>query len=218
MTAVILFGVGSTIVIDFEETVHRAGHAIAAGIKNREGPCHLSPGERVLTPEEMDEDLLQLPYLVPIFTPGHRQEAAREAARYGLRYPYSLVDPTTAAPRRIGLGPGCYVNAGCSLGGGSRFGAFTFINRGATIGHHAVFGDFVSIGPGAVIAGHVTIGTGSVVATGATILPEITVGANAVVGAGSVVTRHVPPGCLVLGNPARIRRDRIGGYKGVAVS
>lgn len=218
MTALVLFGVGSTIVVDFEESLHRAGLTIAAGIRNREGPCHLSPGERVLTPGEMGAEVLRLPYLVPLFTPGHRQEAAREAARCGLRDPFSLIDPTAAAPRQFDLGPGSYINALCSLGGGSRFGAFTFINRGASIGHHAVFGDFVSVGPGAVIAGHVTIGMGSVVATGATVLPEITIGANAVVGGGAVVTRDVPPGCLVLGNPARVARERIGGYKGVAVS
>ena len=218
MTGVILFGVGSSIVIDIEESLHRAGFAIAAGVRNRAAPSYLSDEQRLLTPDEMQPDLLHLPYLVPLFTPGHRQEAAREAADRGLCHPFILVDPTVAAPRRLDIGPGSYVNAGCSLGGGSRFGAFTFINRGASIGHHAAFGDFVSIGPGAVVAGHVTIGMGSVVATGATILPEITVGANAVVGAGAVVTQDVPPGCLVIGNPARIARDQIGGYKGVAVS
>lgn len=218
MTAVILYGVGSSIVVDVEESVHRAGLTIAAGIRNREGPCHLSAGEHVLAPEEMDADLLRLPYLVPLFTPGHRQEAAREAAHRGLRHPYSLIDPTAAVPRRLELGPGGYVNAGCSVGGASRFGAFTFINRGASIGHHAAFGDFVSVGPGAVIAGHVSIGTGSVVATGATVLPGITVGANAVVGAGAVVTQDVPSACLVLGNPARIVRYQIGGYQGVEVT
>ena len=36
----------------------------------------------------------------------------------------------------------------------------------------------------------------------ATILPGIIIGKNAVVGAGSVVTRNVPPGMIVTGNPA----------------
>ena len=42
-----------------------------------------------------------------------------------------------------------------------------------------------------------------------TILP-VTVGHDAIVGAGSVVTKDVPPGAVVAGNPARILRWREG--------
>jgi acetyltransferase-like isoleucine patch superfamily enzyme len=45
---------------------------------------------------------------------------------------------------------------------------------------------------------------GATIGTGATILGGITVGERAVVGAGSVVTRDVPPGVVVAGNPARL--------------
>ena len=38
----------------------------------------------------------------------------------------------------------------------------------------------------------------------ATILPGVEIGARALVGAGSVVTRDVPPGAVVAGNPARV--------------
>ena len=41
----------------------------------------------------------------------------------------------------------------------------------------------------------------------ATILGGITVGENAMVGAGAVVTKDVPPGAVVAGNPARILRS-----------
>jgi UDP-2-acetamido-3-amino-2,3-dideoxy-glucuronate N-acetyltransferase len=39
---------------------------------------------------------------------------------------------------------------------------------------------------------------------GSVLLPGVTVGANAFVGAGSVVTKDVPAGSIVAGNPARI--------------
>ncbi|RZJ41765.1 MAG: sugar O-acetyltransferase, partial [Brevundimonas sp.] len=41
---------------------------------------------------------------------------------------------------------------------------------------------------------------------GAIILPGVTLGDDCVVGAGSVVTRDVPPGATVMGNPARQKR------------
>jgi acetyltransferase-like isoleucine patch superfamily enzyme len=44
---------------------------------------------------------------------------------------------------------------------------------------------------------------GASIGSGATLLGGITIGENAVVGAGSVVTRDVPPGATVAGNPAR---------------
>jgi len=45
---------------------------------------------------------------------------------------------------------------------------------------------------------------GASIGSGATLLCGITVGENALVGAGSVVTKNVPPGVVVAGNPARI--------------
>ena len=47
---------------------------------------------------------------------------------------------------------------------------------------------------------------GASIGSGATILANVTIGENAIVGAGSVVTRDVPPGGIVAGNPARLRR------------
>ncbi len=45
---------------------------------------------------------------------------------------------------------------------------------------------------------------GASIGTGAVVLGGIEIGARAIVGAGAVVTRDVPPGATVAGNPARI--------------
>lgn len=45
---------------------------------------------------------------------------------------------------------------------------------------------------------------GASIGGGATILPGIEIGERAMVGAGAVVTRPVPAGAIVAGNPARV--------------
>jgi acetyltransferase-like isoleucine patch superfamily enzyme len=47
---------------------------------------------------------------------------------------------------------------------------------------------------------------GASLGSGATILCGISIGENAIVGAGSVVTKDVPPGSIVAGNPAKVLR------------
>ena len=48
---------------------------------------------------------------------------------------------------------------------------------------------------------------GASIGANATLLPGITIGENAMVGAGAVVTKDVPAGALVVGNPAKIMRQ-----------
>lgn len=45
---------------------------------------------------------------------------------------------------------------------------------------------------------------GASIGTGATIMGGLEIGARATVGAGAVVTKSVPPGATVAGNPARV--------------
>ncbi|MCA1635359.1 MAG: N-acetyltransferase, partial [Acidobacteria bacterium] len=49
---------------------------------------------------------------------------------------------------------------------------------------------------------------GASIGTNATILGGLEIGERATIGAGSVVTRSVPPGATVAGNPARMIKSR----------
>jgi bifunctional N-acetylglucosamine-1-phosphate-uridyltransferase/glucosamine-1-phosphate-acetyltransferase GlmU-like protein len=190
--SVTLFGVGSPIVVDVEESCLRAGWSIEMAVRNVPPPVYVSD---VLSVREVTPGLvLSGPVLLPLFSPANRRFAWEQAVSLGASAFPALVDPTAILPRRIEIGEGVYINAGCTLGAASRLGRFAFVNRGACLGHHLALGAFASIGPGAVIAGQVTIGDDAMIGAGAVILPGITIGAGAVVGAGVVVDADVPEG------------------------
>ena len=58
-------------------------------------------------------------------------------------------------------------------------------------------------------SGKTVIGKRCFIGCGSIIMPNITLGDHVVVAAGSVVTKDVPTGCIVAGNPARIIKEGI---------
>lgn len=52
--------------------------------------------------------------------------------------------------------------------------------------------------------GKVTIGDWVYIGTNAQIMPGVTIQNNVLVAAGSIVTKSIPAGCIVAGNPAKI--------------
>ena len=85
----------------------------------------------------------------------------------------------------------------------ARVGRQVIVNTRAIVEHDCVLERGTEVGPGAVLCGRVTLRRYSWVGAGAVVLPRLTIGVNAVVGAGAVVSRDVPPGSVVVGNPAR---------------
>lgn len=55
----------------------------------------------------------------------------------------------------------------------------------------------------------VVIGDNVWIGCKAVILKGVTVGDGAIIGSGSIVTRDVPPGVLVVGNPAKVVKENI---------
>jgi hypothetical protein len=158
LMSIVLFGASSSMIVEVEETCARLGLAIAAMVKNVDGPDYALAPERIVMADAVGAELKSLPFLIPIFTPGHRWAASQDADRRGFRHPTTIVDPTAVVAKSTVLGAETYVNSGAVIGAASKIGAFVFINRAANIGHHVEIAEFASMGPGAILAGATRLG------------------------------------------------------------
>lgn len=93
------------------------------------------------------------------------------------------------------IGPGLLVHHGWA----------TVINDNAVLGSNVTLLHSVTIG--GTEDGAPIIGDDVTIAAGAIILGPVVVGNRAIVGAGAIVTKNVPPGAVVAGNPAKVLRE-----------
>jgi sugar O-acyltransferase (sialic acid O-acetyltransferase NeuD family) len=109
----------------------------------------------------------------------------------------------------VTIGEGAALSPFVTLTSNIRIGKHFHANLYSYVEHDCVIGDFVTFAPGVkcngnvVIEDHAYIGTGAVIKQGKPGQP-LMIDRGAVVGMGAVVTKNVPAGATVVGNPARI--------------
>lgn len=109
---------------------------------------------------------------------------------------YADIEGDVVIGDHVSLQSGCYITRGVVIEDDVFCGPRVITMNDKRITHRRSALTFVRSAPRILRAARV--GGGSV------LLPGVTIGANALVGAGSVVTRDVPDGAIVAGNPARV--------------
>jgi len=125
-----------------------------------------------------------------------------------------LVRESNQIGNQVSIGSHSIVEHHVRIGDGVR------IHSNAFVPEFTVLETGSSIGPGTVLTNtrypwspgakdtmrgpHIE--AGAIVGANVTILPGLCIGAGALIGAGAVVVKDVPPGMVVVGNPARVVR------------
>lgn len=165
-------------------------------------------GHRVLRYEDfLRADAGTRQIVIAIANSAVRERLAGRCAADGVQ-PWTVQASNAVIMDDVSLGEGAALSPFVTLTSNIRIGRHFHANLYSYVEHDCVIGDFVTFAPGAKCNGnvriedHAYIGAGAVIKQGKPGQPLV-IGRGALVGMGAVVTRDVPPGITVVGNPAK---------------
>jgi sugar O-acyltransferase (sialic acid O-acetyltransferase NeuD family) len=123
--------------------------------------------------------------------------------------PFSVIAANHVSLDNNQIGEGALICERSTITSNVTIGRHLQLNFQCHIAHDCVIGNFVTFAPGVICNGAVTIedhayiGAGAIIKNGSRDRP-ILIGRGSVIGMGAVVTKSVPAGITVVGNPARV--------------
>ena len=136
-----------------------------------------------------------------------RQRLAETCQSAGVKL-WSLTAANVVVMDDVTIGDGALLSPFVTLTSNIRIGVAFHANLYSYVEHDCVIGDYVTFAPGVKCNGnvriedHAYIGTGAILKQGKPSEPLV-ISRGAVVGMGAVVTKSVPAGATVVGNPAK---------------
>lgn len=137
-----------------------------------------------------------------------REKLVKRCVADGVHF-FEVRAPNVVQMDGVVLGAGAILSPFVTLTSNIRIGCHFHANLYSYVAHDCVIGDFVTFAPSVkcngnvVIEDHAYIGANAVIKQGQPGRPLV-IGRGATVGMGAVVTKSVPAGTTVVGNPARL--------------
>ena len=160
--------------------------------------------------ETWRERFRDLPSIVTALDPATRRALVDRIATAGGSF-LTLGKSGGGVSSSVTFGDGSLVlgDGALSINFATTVGRHVILMTPASIGHDCTIGDFVTIFPSAAISGNVDIADDVVIDAGCVIVNgsadrPLRVGRGARIDVGAVVTKSVPSGATIAGNPGRI--------------
>ncbi|MGV8988303.1 MAG: acetyltransferase [Cypionkella sp.] len=107
------------------------------------------------------------------------------------------------------LGHGTVLYPGVVVTSNATLGNHVMVLPNSVIHHDVSIGACSIIGSNVTISGSVKVGRGCYIGSASSIRNGISIGDGALIGMAANVVKDVPPGAVMVGNPARQLRDRV---------
>ncbi len=158
------------------------------------------------------EPAAQKQVLIAIANSQVREQIANRLEADGIQL-WSVMADNVVLMDDVQIAAGAALSPFVTITSNIKIGKCFHANLYSYVEHDCIIGDFVTFAPGVKCNGnihihdHAYIGAGAMIKQG-TPDQSLVIGRGAIVGMGAVVTKSVPAGVTVVGNPARIVESR----------
>jgi GDP-perosamine N-acetyltransferase len=165
-------------------------------------------GCKVMTPDEFLSSNFKNKYFNVAIGDSLTRERISSYMELGGAIPFTIQHENVVVLDECDIHESAILSPFTCITSNAKIGKYFHANIYSYVAHDCVIGDFVTFAPGVkcngnvTIEDHVYIGTGAIIKQGTPKRP-VTIGKGAVIGMGAVVTKSVPPGVTVIGNPAK---------------
>jgi sugar O-acyltransferase (sialic acid O-acetyltransferase NeuD family) len=120
---------------------------------------------------------------------------------------FSFVHPTAFVSKTARIGKGVIIYPMCNIDQGAVIEDGCILLNSSIVAHDSKIGKCSYLAPGVTLSGLVTIEELCFIGTAAIVSNNVTVGKNSTIAIGTCLTKDIPEGSFVIGNPFQHKKD-----------